>query len=374
MYYMFIILFIGIMLLAMAYLFIHFKNFSWIRCFTRPMWLPHLLSILFIAICFVLSFSVSAATLIVLLYLIYAFIICDILHLVLLKVIKSGALKKKWNHIYSSGVLAFLITICFLVLSYYKAIHVEIKEYALQTEKQIAGDKLTIAVISDLHMDTTMTVKDLEEYCIQINERNPDIILLLGDIFDESTRRESMELACQTFGTLSSTYGTYYVFGNHDVNNFRPVSGISKTEILENLTKNNVTVLDDESILLNNSFYLIGRSDVSFFQNSNRKAITELIEPLDSKKLMILLDHQPLEIETAASLGIDLQLSGHTHGGQIWPTGLIAKWFQINELNYGLKEIGSYKVIVTSGIGAWGYPLRLGSHSEIVIITISNQK
>ncbi|HCL03309.1 MAG TPA: hypothetical protein DHW61_13045, partial [Lachnoclostridium phytofermentans] len=86
------------------------------------------------------------------------------------------------------------------------------------------------------------------------------------------------------------------------------------------------------------------------------------------------LDHQPSELETAASLGVDLQLSGHTHNGQIWPIGLITKIFHINELNYGNKKIDNYNAIVTSGIGCWGFPLRLGSKSEIVIIQVNNSK
>jgi predicted MPP superfamily phosphohydrolase len=252
--------------------------------------------------------------------------------------------------------------------------HVEFKEYSLQTEKMLESDKLTIAMISDLHLGTTMNAKKLEEYCTQINEKNPDVILLLGDIFDENTDKESMELACQAFGTLSSRYGTYYVFGNHDVNNYRPIVSLEKRDITDNLIKNKIKILDDESTMINNSFYLIGRSDISFFKNSKRKTISQLIEPLDTNKYMILLDHQPLELETAASLGIDLQLSGHTHSGQIWPIGLIAKVFHINELNYGNKKIENYNAIVTSGIGCWGYPLRLGSNSEIVIIQITNSE
>jgi len=362
------------MLLGVAYLFMHFKNFSWIHCFTHPTWLPNLLSIALITICLILTYSVSAVTIVVIIYLIYAFIICDILHLVFRKALKSDALKKKWSQLYHSGILAFLITICFLILSYYSAIHVEITEYSLQTEKTLERDKLTIAMISDLHLGTTMNAKKLEEYCTQINEKNPDVILLLGDIFDESTDKETMELACQTFGTLSSTYGTFYVFGNHDANSYRPLVSISKNDIIDNLTKNNITILEDESIMINHSFYLIGRSDKSFFNNSKRKTISQLIEPLDMNKYMILLDHQPSELETAASLGVDLQLSGHTHNGQIWPIGLITKIFHINELNYGNKKIDNYNAIVTSGIGCWGFPLRLGSKSEIVIIQVNNSK
>ncbi len=130
-------------------------------------------------------------------------------------------------------------------------------------------------MISDLHLGTTMNAKKLEEYCTQINEKNPDVILLLGDIFDESTDKETMELACQTFGTLSSTYGTYYVFGNHDANSYRPLVSISKNDIIDNLTKNNITILEDESIMINHSFYLIGRSDKSYFHNSKRKTISQ---------------------------------------------------------------------------------------------------
>ena len=100
--YTFIILFILIMLLTMAFLFIHFKNLSWIRRFTHPTWLPILLSLILVAMCFVLSFTVSIATTIVILYLIYAFIICEILNLILLKVLKKDTMNNKFikNNIY----------------------------------------------------------------------------------------------------------------------------------------------------------------------------------------------------------------------------------------------------------------------------------
>ena len=372
MYYTIIVLFALFMILAITYLFFHFKNLSFIKKRNKPRWLPFLLAFILVGICFVLSYTVSTFSSIVILYLLYAFVICDILQLLLRKILKSESLKSKWNWIYQNGFLVFLITICFLGVSYYNAIHVEIKEYSFTTKKTLTEENLKIAMIADLHLDTTMSVLKLEEYCKEINEGNPDMILLLGDIFDENTKKASMELACKTFSSLTSTYGTYYVFGNHDLGSRGLTLEFTKEDIVENFTRNGITVLDDQSILLNGNIYLIGRSDVSFLKDSDRLTLPQLLEPLDSTKLLILLDHQPLEIEEAASLGIDLQLAGHTHGGQIWPTGVIAKWFHINEINYGYREIGDYRAIVTSGIGAWSYPLRLGSKSEIVFITITN--
>lgn len=371
MYYTIIVLFALFMILAIAYLFLHFKNLKFIKKHNKPKWLPFVIAFVLVAICFMLSYTVSTFSSIVILYLLYAFILCDLLHLFFRKVLKSDSIRAKWNYIYHNGILVFLITICFLGVSYYNAIHVEIKEYAFNTKKPLSQNELKIAMIADLHLDTTMSVLKLEEYCREINVRKPDMVLLLGDIFDENTKKDSMELACETFQSLTSTYGTYYVFGNHDLGSRGHTLEFTKEDIVENFTRNGITVLDDQSILLNDNIYLIGRSDVSFLKDSDRLSIPQLLEPLDLSKLLILLDHQPLEIKEAASLGIDFQLAGHTHGGQIWPTGMIAKWFDINEINYGFSEIGDYRAIVTSGIGAWSYPLRLGSKSEIVFITIT---
>jgi predicted MPP superfamily phosphohydrolase len=215
-----------------------------------------------------------------------------------------------------------------------------------------------------------MDIDKLAKYCSQIQNSNPDIVVLAGDVFDNNTPKGYVEAACRLFGKIKSTYGVYYVFGNHDAGRYSSDQYFSKKDIIANMTSNHITVLDDAVKLINNKFYIIGRKDASFSRTANRKTLEELLKGVDKNKFILLLDHQPLEFEKASKDGVDLQLSGHTHGGQIWPSRLITEVFHSDELVYGCRSIDNYNAIVTSGIGAWSYPFKLGSKAEIVQIQI----
>ncbi len=129
-------------------------------------------------------------------------------------------------------------------------------------------------------------------------------------------------------------------------------------------------ILEDEAVLVADSFYVIGRKDpTSVPRGGARTPLSVILSGLDKSRPLILLDHQPVHLEEAAAAGIDLQLSGHTHNGQVFPVNLINKG--IYELNWGLLKKGSTWFYVTSGAATWGPPVRLGSTSEIVLFQMT---
>jgi len=131
-----------------------------------------------------------------------------------------------------------------------------------------------------------------------------------------------------------------------------------------------IKVLRDEYILIDSSFYVIGREDVVMkqFTGKDRKSLEQIINSINSNFPKILLDHTPIKLEQAEKNGIDLQLSGHTHHGQIWPANIITN--MIYEVSWGYLKKGKTNYYVTSGAGTWGPPVRTGSKSEIVHIKL----
>lgn len=370
MLFRFPVLAIVVLLLAASYFLIHFRNLPFVACFKRPTWLPWLLSAILTGICIYLTRSIFSFSAIIIQFLIYSLVVTDLLNFIFRMCIKGETASKKWTRLYHSGILAVVFTLIIAGISYFAATHVVTTQYDLKTNKALGKPDLKISMISDVHLGTTMNIEELAKYCNQIQNSNPDIVVLVGDVFDSNTTKGYVEAASRLFGQIKSTYGVYYVFGNHDAGKYSADQYFSKKDIVTNLTSNHVTVLDDNVKLINNEFYMIGRKDASFSRTANRKTLEELLKGLDTSKFILLLDHQPLELEKAAKDGIDLELSGHTHGGQIWPSRLISELFHSNELVYGRKSIDNYQVVVSSGIGAWSYPFKLGSKAEIVQIQL----
>ena len=186
-----------------------------------------------------------------------------------------------------------------------------------------------------------------------------------------------MEAAAKVLGDIGAEYGTYYVFGNHDYNAYTSTPAYSPEELCSTLESSGIVVLKDRVYTVNDELTVIGRTDASvgsMVSPKGRTGIEELCRETDSNTFVLLLDHQPTELSENAEAGVDLQLSGHTHAGQIWPTGQVGELTGFTELNYGWKEIGGFQVIVSSGIGGWGYPIRTGGHSEYVVVTVSAEK
>ena len=226
-----------------------------------------------------------------------------------------------------------------------------IKEYELAINKNAGSmTQLRIAMISDIHYGVVIDTQRLERLLDMVRSMNPDIILLAGDITDGALPQgESAKLAA-VLGQMEAPYGIYAVPGNHD-RDLRDVNG----EFIRDFEQAGIHVLKDDSILVGDSLYLIGRDDPNRRTVPSRKDLADLMSGIDATKPLILMDHQPIGLEEAQAGGIDLQVSGHTHNGQIFPANLITG--QIYEQDWGLLQKGAYHLIVSCGFGTWGPPL-----------------
>jgi predicted MPP superfamily phosphohydrolase len=270
-----------------------------------------------------------------------------------------------WKKAYRCGLMPVIITGLIMLYGYLSMVNIKETNYIIHTEKAMREQGYRIAFIADLHFGTTMDEDKLKEYCIQIEEKKPDLVVLVGDIFDKNTTYTEMENAAKLLGNIRSNYGTIYVYGNHDKG--RNFSG---EEIENKLESSGIRVLEDDIYNIDEDFTVIGRKDRGYSAGNLRKTSAELIKNINTENFLLLLDHQPRDFQQNSSTGIDLQLSGHTHAGQLWPEGLVNEITGIGELNYGYEKLDKFQVIVTSGMAGYGYPVRTGSFSEYVIIDV----
>lgn len=278
--------------------------------------------------------------------------------------------KKHWDKVYRSGLLPILITVIVIGYSFWNMRNVRVTEYTVHTEKEIREEGYKICLISDLHFPTTMNGSKLEEYCRDISSKEVDAVVLCGDIVDERSTKAAMKRAFQVLSGITTKLGIYYVYGNHDRAHYSRKAPFTEEELEKAIVDTGIRVLKDEAAAVNDEFTIIGRDDRSA---AGRMSSKDLLQGVDENDFLLLLDHQPVELKDNAAAGYDLQLSGHTHAGQMWPVGPLTTLFRMVELNYGYRKEGDFQAIVTSGIGGWGYSLRTGKHSEYVIVKIARK-
>lgn len=242
--------------------------------------------------------------------------------------------------------------------------NIDIKTLELTIPKgQSKLNELNVVMASDIHLSPIDGERLLTRIIDKMNSLNPDIILLAGDIVDDKAEILEARGIGKSFHKLKSKYGVYSINGNHEF-----INGVeSSVMYAEHL---GIKTIRDEYILIDSSFYIVGREDKAMpqFTGKQRKSLKEIISNLDPDYPKILLDHTPFNLNEAEENKIDLQLSGHTHHGQIWPANLITN--MIYEISWGYKKKGNTHYYVTSGAGTWGPPVRTGSRSEIVNIKI----
>ncbi len=260
-----------------------------------------------------------------------------------------------------------VIVIVTAIVSYgaWNAHHPVVRDYELTLNKKSSSlDTLHVAAVSDIHLGWINGLKQTRLMTDMINGLNPDIVLLPGDIIDEGIDLSTEEKIPELLRTLRPALGSYAIMGNHEY-----ISGNADMVELY-LEKAGVTVLRDEWKEFS-GFYLIGRDDNSrqYYGGSPRQDLDTIMEGIDKDKLpVILLDHQPSDLQTAEQAGIDLQLSGHTHRGQIWPNNYITG--AIFEEDWGYLRKNKLHLIVSCGYGTWGPPIRVGNRPEILNIRI----
>jgi len=225
--------------------------------------------------------------------------------------------------------------------------------------KESKLDRLDIVAVSDVHLGTIVGRARFDHIVDMINRMNPDLILLPGDIVDEDLAPVIRQNLGGALRNLRSRFGVFAITGNHEF-----IGGVD--DACAYLAGHNIKVLRDESVKIADSFVIIGRDDRSKggFTGQARKSLSELMESVDRRYPSILMDHQPFALGEAADQGIDLQISGHTHDGQLWPINYIVN--RIYEVAWGYKKIAKTHYYVSDGVGTWGPPVRLGNRPEIV--------
>lgn len=213
--------------------------------------------------------------------------------------------------------------------------------------------------ISDIHLGSVYDKNFSQKIVNKINEINPDIVFVGGDLFDGTKTNE--EDAILPFRDLHPNLGIYFITGNHE--EFRD------NKVYLDAVKNiGFHVLSNEMVEID-GLQLIGVDDRDSKSADKMNIILSSLN-IDKNKTSILLKHQPSELAEAANAGISFQISGHTHRAQVYPLSLIAKLI-FKGYEYGFKMWDKMAVYTSSGVGTWGPPLRVGSDSEIVVFTLN---
>ncbi|MDP4206294.1 MAG: metallophosphoesterase [Bacteroidota bacterium] len=255
-----------------------------------------------------------------------------------------------------------------LVFGYINQHRPHVRNLHLHIFKQTKNlSSLKIVAVSDLHMGFLFNNGNIEKLVKLINEQNPDLVLFLGDVVTEDVLPVLRKDIGAPLKKIVSTFGVFGILGNHEY-----IGGVKRTKkYIESL---GVKILRDSSVLINDEIYILGRDDKERAAHgySPRKILEELLQPLDPAKPVILMDHQPVGILETSAMNIDLQLSGHTHHGQLWPFNYITK--AVFEISSGYKMINNTHFYVSNGYGAWGPPIRIGSRPELVVLNLSFNK
>ena len=309
----------------------------------------------------VLVFNMPTA-IVTVLHLGAGFLLCDIIFAIAGKITGrtfSGDVK---------GLTVLALVVVYMAIGWFLAHHVFVTNYTFYTNKQLGGD-LRIAVLADSHLGITLDGEDFAREMEKVQAAEPDLVIVAGDFVDDDSKAADMKAAAEALGTLKTKYGVYFVYGNHD-NGYYRYRDFSSAELRGALTDSGVVILEDESLLIDGRFYMIGRRDRS---TPGRAEMSTLMEGLDESIYSIVADHQPNDYAAEAAAGADLVVSGHTHGGHVFPAGQIGLLMHANDRIYGTEVRGDTTFAVTSGISGWAIPFKTGTKSEIVIIDIKNR-
>lgn len=345
-------------LAAFAYLVARLHRFSLIkRLDNRSRLLSWLAAFLPVAALGLFARVSITAVFVVALHLMAAFLLCDLAALLI------GRLTKRPVSADVPGLTALALTAVYLSLGWFMAHHVFETDYRVQSAKVLSHDT-RIVLVADAHLGVTLDGEDFSREMEKVQALEADAVVIVGDFVDDSSRAADMIAACRALGELKAP--VYYVWGNHDKGYSRGRDFDAQT-LRGELEKNGVVILEDESVPLDDSLYLVGRRDRS---DRGRADIQSLVQELDSSKYMLVLDHQPNDYAAEAEACVDMVLSGHTHGGHIFPAGQIGLLMGANDALYGYERRGNTDFIVTSGISGWAIPFKTGCRSEIAVIDL----
>ena len=302
----------------------------------------------------------------------------------LIRLIVKLVKKDKYNLRLAQKITNVAVVSFTILMSGYgivNAQNLKVTTYDVTVDKSSKQDELNVVLIADLHLGYSVGVKQMERMVNKINELQPDVVVVAGDIFDNefSAIYNPVRLA-EILRGINSKYGVYAVYGNHDIEedilcgftfSDDDVTQVTSIKEMDDFIENcGFTFLYDEAILINDDFYIYGRPDEERpnFGNDSRLEAEKITEGLDLSKLIICVDHEPHDQKKLSAAGVDVDLNGHTHAGQLFPGNIIINFFW--DIAYGYKNFDGMHNIVTSGVGLFGPNMRTFTKAEIAQVKI----
>lgn len=374
-----------------------FRFFYWMKhCNHRFNWLrfkvPFAVVYLFMALSPVIAFLLpkSAVAIVIrristywigiMLYSLLYVVLFDLLRLIAKHTKLKNTLLFSRGSVISIGSVVVACAVATCLYGIFNARNIKVNEYSVTVNKSCGSDKhLKAVLVADLHMGYAIGVDHITNMVEKINEQDADIVIIAGDIFDNSyDGMDDPEGIKAQLKSIKSKYGVYAVYGNHDIDE-KILMGFTfdwggkqlNSEKMTNFIKEcNIKLINDESVLINDEFYLVGRRDTDKpgTEDGTRAEISELTKDLDKTKPIFVLSHEPDELQKTADAGADIDFSGHTHDGQLFPGNLTIGLFWENPCGM-IKKDNMYS-IVTSGVGVYGTFMRVGTDAEICTVDI----
>lgn len=301
---------------------------------------------------------ISAYWMGIFIYLLLFFVVTDLIVLAvkLFMVSPMGLVR------FIAGTAAIGLTATVSIYGFLHAARPQIIRY----EVPMPGQEMNIVLISDIHLGAVGSEERLAGMVEKINALEPDIICIAGDIFDSDFAAiQNPDETAQTLRKLRATYGVYGCLGNHD-------AGSTYFQMRDYVNQCGIRLLNDEYVVIDERLLLVGRLDgtpIGGYDGSARKPISQVLEGADRQLPVVVMDHNPANAEEYTHEA-DLILCGHTHKGQIFPGSLITGMLYTVDHGHYQKDADSPHIIVTSGVGTWGMPMRVGTDSEIVQIRL----
>ncbi len=374
-----------------------FRFFYWMKhCNHRFNWLrfkvPFAVVYLFMALSPVIAFLLpkSAVAIVIrristywigiMLYSLLYVVLFDLLRLIAKHTKLKNTLLFSRGSVISIGSVVVACAVATCLYGIFNARNIKVNEYSVTVNKSCGSDKhLKAVLVADLHMGYAIGVDHITNMVEKINAQDPDIVIIAGDIFDNSyDGMDDPEGIKAQLKSIKSKYGVYAVYGNHDIDE-KILMGFTfdwggkqlHNEKMTNFMKEcDIKLINDESVLINDEFYLVGRRDTDKpgTEDGTRAEISELTKDLDKTKPIFVLSHEPDELQETADAGADIDFSGHTHDGQLFPGNLTIGLFWENPCGM-IKKDNMYS-IVTSGVGVYGTFMRVGTDAEICSVDI----
>ncbi len=248
---------------------------------------------------------------------------------------------------------------------HWNALHPKIVTMEVSLPRMPGGaESVRVAVASDWHLGTLVTQARVKGWVDAINALEPDLVLLPGDVIDEDLPPVVENNLGKYLRDLRAPLGVFAVTGNHEY-----IGGVDAA--VRYLEEHNLRILRDRAVpLAGGAFWLAGREDASIgrFRGERRAPLREILSAVPPGVPVVVMDHQPLALEEAAALGVALQVSGHTHDGQLWPNKYLVK--ALFGHSSGRTRVGAMDVYVLPGLGTWGPPVRVGNRPEILDLTL----